>query len=144
MFLYILFFLLCVVPIFAIVPSFSKIASKGLSVDLKSPVYRDGVLQTADGGIIRGKGLFLQAKKIRYISEQPDGKEVSIVEASGNLFMRLHGRIYVGDSIEFDLENQTGTIYNVMTETGPWYIDGKKLVMQQDGSSVISDCTISM
>lgn len=144
MFSYLIPFLICTASVSAAVPSFSKIAAKGLQVDLTSPNYHEGMLTTENGGIIKGKNFYLQAKKISYISQSKDGKEVSIVEASGDLFLKMHNHIYVGDRIEFDLDSQTGTIYNVMTESGLWFVSGKKMLMKSDGSSVIYDCNVSM
>ena len=142
---YLLFFLcLTAPPLMGAVTPFSKMATHGLQVDLTNPSFHDGVLETDQGGVIRGKDLYLQAKKLSYTNREEAGEQIHKLKAEGNLFFRLKDRIYVGDAIEFDLDKQTGVIYNVMTESGPWFIDGKKLLIKADGSNVIYDCNVSM
>ena len=38
----------------------------GLDIQLQEAVYGDGTIKTEKGGIIKAKGLFLQAKAIEY------------------------------------------------------------------------------
>lgn len=127
----------------AVVPSISGLAAKGFNVELKSPVYTNGALSTDQGGIIQGKNFFLQAKNITYIRRVEDDVEVQRIEAEGNLFFRYQDHAYIGRRIEFDLNSQTGVIYDVVTETGPWFVGGSRIILKPDGSSIIHDCTVS-
>jgi len=138
-----LFLLLpCFCP--AIVPAMSKIAIKGLQVDLTDPSYQNGELKTTEGGIIRAKDLFLQAKKISYIHRDATGVEEHKFLAEGNLFFRFKDQTYIGDRLEFDLNTQSGVIYNVITQSGPWFLEGEKLILHPDGSSDIYNCIVNM
>ncbi len=125
---------------FADLPAFPKILSKNLNIKLEEPVYKDGVTSTDKGGLVTGKDLYLQATNMRYIRRTEKGKMVRRIEAEGNLFFRFKSRIYTGSRLEYDLDKQTAVIYNVLTDAGPWFLGGKKLVLNQDGSGVIEDC----
>src|ERR1700733_8615003 len=112
----------------ALVPSLSGLAAKGFNVELKSPTYSNGALSTDQGGIIEGKNFYLQARNITYIRRDEEGVEVQRIEAEGSLFFRFQDHAYIGRRIEFDLNSQTGVIYDVVTETGPWYVGGSRLI----------------
>ena len=40
--------------------------AQGVTVDLRNPVYSDGVLSTECGGVIQGPNLRIQAMRISY------------------------------------------------------------------------------
>ncbi len=124
-------------------PAVPDILSKSLNIKLEEPVYKDGITSTDKGGLVTGKDLFLQAKRMKYFHRQEDGRMVRRIEAEGDLFFRFKNRIYTGDSLVFDLDKQTAIIYNVLTDAGPWFLGGSKLFLNPDGSGVIDDCHMS-
>lgn len=114
--------------------------SQHLNVQLQSPVYQEGVTSTDQGGIITGKDLYIQAKKMKYIQRKEGDVTLRLIEAEDDLFFRFKNRVYIGNRVEFDLNNQTAVVYNGMTDTGPWFIGGEKLFLKPDGSAVVYDC----
>lgn len=131
--------LLSTQPLVALIPAFTDLASKKLNVQLQSPVYSDGVMSTDQGGIISGKDLYIQAKKIRYIKREVAGKLEQKIEAEGDLFFRSKGSAYTGSKLEYDLDTQVAVITNVLTDSGLWYLGGSKCVVKPDGSAVLSN-----
>ncbi|MCE5294228.1 MAG: LPS assembly protein LptD [Chlamydiales bacterium] len=124
-------------------PNMPDLLSKSLNIKLEAPIYKDGVTTTDQGGVVTGKDLFLQAQKMKYIHRQEAGQMVRRIEAEGELFFRFKNRIYTGDKLEFDMDKQTAVIYNVRTDAGPWFLGGSKLLLNQDGSSIIDDCRMT-
>lgn len=127
----------------AALPTAHDLVSKSLQIKLEEPTYKDGVTSTDSGGLITGKDLYLQAQKMKYIHKQEEGQMVRRVEAAGDLFFRFKNRIYTGDKLEFDLDKETGIIYNVRTDAGLWYLGGSALYLHPDGSGVITDCRMT-
>ena len=124
----------------ALLPGIGDLMSQHLNIQLQSPIYQDGVTSTDQGGIITGKELYIQAKKMKYIQRQEGAIVTRRIEAEENLFFRFKNRVYIGDRVEFDLDNQTAVVYNGMTDTGPWFIGGSKFFLKPDGSAVVYDC----
>ncbi len=124
----------------AVLPTVPNLLSKSLNIKLESPVYKDGVTTTDKGGVVTGKDLYLQAQKMTYIHKEENGKPVRRIEAEGDLFFRFKNRVYIGSRLEFNLDTQSAIIYNVLTDTGPWFLGGSKLTLHADGSSDIQDC----
>ncbi len=124
-------------------PSSSDLLSKSLNIKLEAPVYKDGVTTTEDGGVVTGKDLYLQAKKMKYVQRAVAGHMVRRIEAEDELFFRFKNRIYTGDRLEYDLDKQTAVIYNVRTDAGLWFLGGSKIFLNPDGSGIIDDCKMS-
>src|SRR5271157_2387204 len=82
-----------------------------ITVDLRNPIYKNGVLFTEEGGVIRGQDLRIQAKSIQYTKREEAGVAIHKIEAEGDLMIQYHGRIFVGSELEYDLIKKTGTIY---------------------------------
>jgi hypothetical protein len=103
-------------------------------VDLKNPKFNEGKLETSEGGIIGAKNLRIQAENISYFSTIEDGVPKRIVEASGNLFVVFKDKPFVADAISFDFATNTGVLYNGRTFVDFWYLGGKEIVLNPDGS----------
>lgn len=128
---YYLFAFFLTSQLYGILPTMSSIARRDLTIELQDPVYKEGVISTDKGGIIKGDELYLQAKKISYTQHK--------VEAEGDLFFQFKGKVYLGSHLEFDLDSDTGEIKNVITRSDQWYVGGTKLHFNKDGSGVITD-----
>lgn len=124
-------------------PAVPDLLSKSLNIKLEEPIYKDGITSTDKGGLVTGKDLYLQAKKMKYIRRTEDGKMVRKIDAEGELFFRFKNRIYTGTRLEFDLDKQTAIIYNVRTDAGLWFLGGSRLSLNADGSGVIDDCQMT-
>ena len=119
--------------------AFPSSLPKGLEIDLKDPTYQDGIISTNLGGVIKGKDLYLQAQDIRYVFRTEEGVQVNRIEAEGKLLFRFKNRTYVGDRVEFDLLKAKTTVFNGCTQTGNWFVGGRKIYIHPDGSSTIID-----
>jgi hypothetical protein len=102
--------------------------------DLRNPTYKNGILYTDQGGVIRSKDLRIQAKSIQYIRRLEEGKWVHRLEAEGDLLIQYQGRIYVGSELEFDFISKSGTVYDAKTFASMWYVGGDQIALNPDGS----------
>jgi len=116
---------------------------KDLNVQLQEAEYGEGTVQTNKGGIIRGKDLFLQAKKIVYTRSGSGENAVHKVEAEGQLFVKYKGRSYTGDRVEFDALGGKLTVWNGCTQSDRWFIGGSVVEVFADGRAVISDAYVT-
>lgn len=125
-------------------PSFiSGMASHDLNIELQDPVYKDGALSTDKGGVLKGKDLYLQARKITYIRSEQGDKVFQRIEGEGDLLFIFKERAYVGSRVEFDLDSGTGTVFNAFTSSGEWFIGAEKVIINPDGSAILHDCTMT-
>jgi len=122
-------------------PLFSEDApEQKMQVNLIEPSFHDGTLSTTKGGTIKGENMFLQGRKISYIRKQdPNGKPVHKIIAEGDLFFLFKGRAYTGEKIEIDVDTRTSVIQNGCTSMEPWYVGGKSIDLNADGSGIIHD-----
>lgn len=103
-------------------------------INLKDPNYSTGVLKTECGGVITAPGLRIQAKCIEYTNKILDGVKIQHVKAEGDLMMVYQGRIFVGECLEFDLLNCSGTLTCGRTQIDIWYLGGDEIALCPDGS----------
>ncbi len=102
-------------------------------LNLKDPQYENGVVKTENGGVITAPDLRIQGQNLTYINTKEEHK----ILASGDLMMEYHGRIFVGDTLEFDLRTCTGHLTGGRTNEGSWYIGGDRIELCADGSFTI-------
>ena len=115
----------------------------GLDIQLQEAVYGDGTIKTEKGGIIKAKGLFLQAKAIEYTRTGEDKDFVHTISASGDLFVTYKGRSYKGDRAVLDLATGALTVWNGVMQSGIYYIGGSYIVIGGDGQGTLSDAYIT-
>lgn len=118
-------------------PATTALEKKNLEVQLIEPSYQNGVLSSVKGGVVRGEDFFLQAKKIRYVRRQEEGKPVHKIYAEGDLFIEFRGRFYTGEKVEVDADLRKSIITNGCTMIEPWYVGGKIIELEADGSGAI-------
>lgn len=117
--------------------------SDGVTVDLRNPVFKDGVLSTNEGGVISNGDIRIQAQKMRYIRRDgPDGPEVR-VEAEEQLMLEYGDWVFVAQAVEYDLESRTGTLFAARTALDAWYVGGKIIDLHADGSFNVQDAYIT-
>lgn len=117
--------------------------SMPMTVDLKDPEYKDGTITTHQGGLIRGKGIRLQATHISYIKKERQGKFIHKVVAKGDLMLDYYGQIFVGEELEYDFESQSGHLIKGKTSVDIWYISGEKISFFSDHSFEVLGASIT-
>lgn len=132
-------FLLPLLPLFSLVSADLLPASKEVTVNLSNPTYKNGILYTNQGGVIQGTDLRIQAKSIQYTKQ--DGTHR--VEAEGDLLIQYKGRVYVGSELEYDLDTQSGVLYDGKTFSSIWYVGGDKIFLHADGSYKVVNAFIT-
>ncbi|MDE3046252.1 MAG: hypothetical protein KGJ02_06375 [Verrucomicrobiota bacterium] len=110
-----------------------------LTIDLRHPVYKEGILYTNEGGVVESDDLRIQAKSIQYINKEGEHK----IEAEGDLLIQYKGKAYVGSELEYDFLKQTGTVYQGKTSSAMWYIGGDEIHLKPDGSYKVKNASIT-
>jgi hypothetical protein len=105
-----------------------------ITVDLRNPTYKNGILYTNEGGVVKGQDLRIQAKSIQYIRTKEGGEEIHKIEAEGDLLVQYKGRVYVGKELNYDFLSRSGTVFEGKTFSSPWYVGADQIEIQPDGS----------
>ena len=114
-----------------------------LTVDLRNPIFTQGVLSTHEGGIITAPGMRIQAKHIQYINRIEEGVRVQKISAEGDLMMEYEDRIFVGSRLEYDFVTRTGTLLDGKTFVDMWFLGGDKIELKEDGTFYIWNAFIT-
>lgn len=117
--------------------------SSDVQVNLRSPVYEDGVLTTEQGGVLEGEFIRIQATHITYVKKECAGQTEWFVKAHGNLMVKYSGKTFVGDSIEYNFNDKQGIIINGRTQIGLWFIGGKQILLKPDNSYELKHTTLT-
>jgi len=118
---------------------YSLFSSEDLKVDLHSPTYEDGVLTTDQGGVIEGSDIRIQARKLLYTKKE--GRW--FVEACGDLLVHYKGQHFVGESLEYDFEKQSGVIEKGRTQLGYWFLGGETIHLKSKGSYEVKGMSLT-
>lgn len=110
-----------------------------VSLQLNNPEYKDGVMTTVDGGVLKMEGIRIQARNIQYTKKEG---QCSVI-ADGDLVVDYGGRIFVGEHLDFDLETKSGTLTDAMTQIDGWLLGGKKITLLPDRSFQITDAYVT-
>ncbi len=114
-----------------------------VTVDLRNPKYKNGILYTSEGGVVRGEDLRIQAKSIQIIKRTEDGKPIHRIEAEGALMIQYKGRVYVGSELEYDFLTKSGTVHDGKTFSSLWYVGGDKIELQPDGGYKVTNASFT-
>lgn len=117
----------------------SPCLSEELMINLKDPVYSQGVIKTEKGGVIEGPDLRIQGCTIIYTNTKEEQK----IFAEGDLLMEYRGQIFVGDKLEFDLNTRTGYLLNGRTKLSVWYMGGEVLELCESGDYYVEDAFVT-
>ncbi len=113
------------------------IFAQGVKVDLREPVYCEGVLTTTKGGVIVGPNLRIQAQNIKYTRKMAEGKPIFTIEAEEDLILEFGEYIFIGKRLEYDFQTKTGVVYEGRTGIEPWFFGGERIHLCADGSYII-------
>lgn len=106
-----------------------------LCIDLKNPVYSEGILRTTEGGIIQGPGIRIQARELSYCKLE----DQTTLTGSGDLIVEMGDTYFIADAIEYDFNSREGTLWNAVTTIEPWFFGGKTVLLHADGSFTVFD-----
>lgn len=130
-------------PFFIFLIAAAPLFAEDLKVDLRNPIYRDGVLYTSEGGVIKNEDIRIQARTIQYFHRMEEGKMVQRIEAEGDLMIQYKGRVFVGSELEFDFGSSTGMVYNGKTFSSMWYVGGDEIQLNADGNYKVTNAFIT-
>lgn len=117
--------------------------SQEFEVNLKNPVFTQGVITTDEGGIVTAPGIRIQAQKIRYTNRIENGTPMQKIEAEGDLLLEYGDHAFVGSKLEYDFVTKTGTLTDGKTYVDIWFLGGAKIELTPDGSYTIYDAYIT-
>jgi hypothetical protein len=118
-------------------------AAEEIVVDLRNPVYKNGILYTDQGGVIKNEDIRIQARSIQYIRKTEGAKEIHRIEAEGDLMIQYKGRAYVGSELEYDFLEKSGVVYDGRTFSSMWYVGGDSIELKPDGSYKVKNASIT-
>lgn len=130
-------------PFFFFLIAASPLFAEDIKVDLRNPIYRDGVLYTSEGGVIKNEDIRIQARTIQYFHRMEEGKMVQRIEAEGDLMIQYKGRVFVGSELEFDFGASTGMVYNGKTFSTMWYVGGDEIQLNADGNYKVMNAFVT-
>jgi hypothetical protein len=105
----------------------------GIDIDLRNPTYIDGTLFTNEGGIITAPNIRIQARTITYTRDETQ----ETITAEGDLLVEFGEYVFVGQSLDYNLKEGTGTIINGRTSVEPWFFAGDTIELCADQSIII-------
>lgn len=107
---------------------------EGLTIDLHSPKFTDGVLSTETGGVIKAADMRIQARKLIYTKKLVDKEAVCNLYAEGDLILEFGEYYFVGESLQYDFQTRQGIMYQARTGIEPWFFGGETVLLHPDGS----------
>ncbi len=113
--------------------------SKELTLNLKNPTYKDGILTTTEGGVIQNDEVYIQAEKIQYIK----GRKEHAIHAEKNILLQYKGHAYTGEKLCYNFSTKTGLIYCGKTFISPFYIGGDEIFIQNEGTYDVKNAFIT-
>ncbi len=120
-----------------------EVFSKGVTVDLREPIFKDGILSTDKGGVVTSDNIRIQARKIQYIKKVQDDEYIFKIIAEDDVMLEYSGTIFIGKRVEYDFHTEQGTVYGGRASFEPWYIGGDTIEFLPDGSFLIKEAFIS-
>src|ERR1700722_11607456 len=81
-----------------------SLISHEVSVNLKNPTYKNGILFTTDGGVIQNEDIRIQARSIQYTRKNG----VHTIEAEGDLLIQYKKRVFIGSELQYDFNEKRG------------------------------------
>lgn len=120
-----------------------QILAEGVTVDLREPVYSDGVLSTTQGGVISTPDIRIQALSITYTNAIIDGSPTETIQAQGCLMVEYGDHLFIGESMEYDFLRSEGVVYQARGAIEPWYIGGQTVYLCPSGEYIAYDAFIT-
>ena len=119
------YFLLC---LFSTVLLFGK----EMTIHLKDPSFQHNILKTEKGGVVETDLFRIQAETITY------DKTKETIEASGDLMLIYEGRIFIGESLFYDMKTKSGEVIKGKTYDNLWIISGDKVVLKGKDVTILN------
>lgn len=110
-----------------------------ISVDLREPELENGRVFTELGGVIKAPNFRMQAQQISYTKTA----DCHFVEASGALMVDFGDYVFIGDSLVYDFNEETGIITNGISKEGLWVIRGESIILSPDGNFIVENATLT-
>jgi hypothetical protein len=114
-----------------------------IEINLKNPLFTQGIIKTDQGGVITSKDLRIQAEQIEYTNRVENGILIKKIVAEGNLLFEHNHRAFVGKRLEYDFINHSGTLWEGRTFTGIWFIGGDRIDLKPDGTYALYNAFIT-
>ncbi len=108
---------------------FSTLSSQEVVVNLKDPIYSDGVLETTAGGTLTTQGLKVQAKHLIYRKSQ----DTECITAEGQLMVLFEDQLFVGEKLTYNFTTRFGIIEGGRGALFPWYFGAKTIYLLKGG-----------
>lgn len=105
-----------------------------INVDLRDPIFENGVLSTHSGGVITGQNIRIQARLLRYTKQE---NKVWNLEAEGDLFVQFGTYVFSGEKLYYDFVQKQGVIDKGRTAIPPWFFGGERIELKPDGNILI-------
>lgn len=102
-----------------------------ITIHLKDPLFENNILKTDKGGVIEGEDFRIQAEHIVY------NKTEETIEARGDLMLIYNGRIFLGESLHYDIKKEEGEVIKGKTYDNLWIVGGDKILLKSDRSVVV-------
>ncbi|NGX57713.1 MAG: hypothetical protein K940chlam3_00607 [Chlamydiae bacterium] len=103
--------------------------TEGITVNLRNPVYTDGVLCTEEGGVIEAPKIRIQAQRICFTQRKEEEENVLSVIAEDQIIVSFGQYIFTGDRLEYDFVSEEGVVFNGRSAIEPWYFGGEKIYL---------------
>lgn len=110
-----------------------------VSIQTDSPSYRDDLLETSSGAIVKSNNLYLQANSISY--NLTKGNQT--LKASGNLFVIYYGQAFVAEEFFYDFQKQEGFLIKPIASIDLWYLQSDKASLKPDSHYVLKNLSIT-
>jgi hypothetical protein len=110
-----------------------------ITVDLRNPTYKNGILYTEEGGVIKNPDIRIQARHIQY-TQTPNTHKI---EAEGDLLIQYKGRAFVGSELEYNFITKTGTIFDGKTAATMLFIAGDQIDLKANGNYKVKNVSIT-
>ncbi len=110
-----------------------------VEANLIDPVFRDGMLTTNQGGVLKAPKIRIQAKNISYITQPRRDPPLCNVSCEGDLLIEYGCWVITADAIFYDFLSETGYILNGNTASLPWFIGGREMTIDSGGELIVHD-----
>lgn len=112
------------------IPLFACPLLADVALNLRNPIFQDGVLSTTEGGVLTAEDIRIQAQNIRFAQN-------SLLSCSCNVLVDYKCRTLLGDELQYDFTTHTGTMTNGKTAAYPWFVGGKCVTLCENGDILI-------
>lgn len=111
---------------------FSFAYGEEYQIQLKEPYFSNGVLKTQKGGVIQGSSLRVQARHIEYGHQNEES--VKYIFAEKDLLVEYQGRIFVGETLSYDLTHHRGLLKQGRALLDHWFVGSQDIYFLPDGT----------